>query len=231
MTVAVVLAGGFGTRLRAAISDVPKPMAPVRGKPFLEHLLDYWIDQGVQRFILSVGYMHELILAHFGASYQNALIEYRVEHKPMGTGGALLSSASGLDQSFLLLNGDTFFAVPLEGLVAQHDTHKSLYTMCAFESSDLTRYTPLCLDDKDGIVSLSAPNRNEGLAWVNGGVAMIHPDMLRMPSPAKRPMSVEADWLPQLLTSGVRAQVMRCTGTFIDIGLPSDYYYAEKVLP
>lgn len=231
MTVAVVLAGGFGTRLRAAVSDVPKPMAPVRGKPFLEFLLDYWIEQGVRHFVMSVGYKHDLIQSHFGASYQDVPIDYRVEDEPMGTGGALLCSAASLDQSFLLLNGDTFFAVTMKELIALHELKKSCYTMCAFESSDLKRYTPLHLGDNDNIVSLTAPNKNERRAWVNGGVAMIHPDMLRMPAPVKRPMSVETDWLPQLLATGMRAHVMRCTGAFIDIGIPSDYFYAEKVLP
>jgi D-glycero-alpha-D-manno-heptose 1-phosphate guanylyltransferase len=161
MTVAVVLAGGFGTRLRAAVSDVPKPMAPVRGKPFLEHLLDYWIDEGVQRFVMSVGYKHELIQSHFGMVYRDVPVQYSVEDKPMGTGGALLYSASDLNQSFLLLNGDTFFTVELEELRVLHEVKKSHYTMCAFESPDLARYTPLYLGENDSIVSLAASNKKE----------------------------------------------------------------------
>ena len=75
---AIVLAGGLGTRLRAVVSDVPKPMAPVRGRPFLELLLEYWIGQGVHRFVISVGYLAERITAHFGARWGGAEIDLLV---------------------------------------------------------------------------------------------------------------------------------------------------------
>src|SRR5215471_11172514 len=90
MTLAVILAGGLGTRLRGTVPDVPKPMAPIRGRPFLEYQLDYWIGKGINRFVLSVGYRHEVIIDHFGASYRGAELSYAIEHTPLGTGGALL---------------------------------------------------------------------------------------------------------------------------------------------
>jgi len=84
---ALVLAGGLGTRLRSAVPDLPKPMAPINGRPFLEYLLDYWINQGVDRFVLSVGYRHEIITEHFGNKYKEAQIEYVIEKTLLGTGG------------------------------------------------------------------------------------------------------------------------------------------------
>ena len=93
MTSALVLAGGLGTRLRSVVSKLPKPMAPVRGRPFLEHLLDYWLHQGVNHFVLSVGYLHELIIDHMGSNYKGAMIEYVIEESPLGTGGGLLLGA------------------------------------------------------------------------------------------------------------------------------------------
>jgi D-glycero-alpha-D-manno-heptose 1-phosphate guanylyltransferase len=78
-TEAIVLAGGLGTRLRQAVPDLPKPMAPVNGRPFLEHLLDYWIGQGIDRFVLSVGYRHEVVERHFGSRYRSTEIDYAVE--------------------------------------------------------------------------------------------------------------------------------------------------------
>jgi len=117
---AVVLAGGLGTRLRAAVSDVPKPMAPVQGRPFLERLLDYWIGQGVQRAVLAVGYMHETVRKHFGEQYRNCAIDYSVEQQPLGTGGALVQTLPLVQgKTFLVLNGDTYFAVPLAKLTSR----------------------------------------------------------------------------------------------------------------
>jgi D-glycero-alpha-D-manno-heptose 1-phosphate guanylyltransferase len=94
MVEAVVLAGGFGTRLRSVVSDLPKPMAPVGGRPFLELLLQYWIGQGVHRFVLSIGYLAEKISAHFGAAWGGAEIAYARETEPLGTGGGLLLAAA-----------------------------------------------------------------------------------------------------------------------------------------
>ena len=93
---AIILAGGLGTRLRPAVPNLPKPMAPVNGRPFLEHQIDYWIRQGVRRFVLSVGYMHEAIEGYFGASYRGAEIAYAVERSPLGTGGGLLLAMDDL---------------------------------------------------------------------------------------------------------------------------------------
>ena len=111
MPSAVILAGGLGTRLRSVVSDVPKPMAPVGGRPFLEYQLEYWINQGISRFVLSVGYRHEAITEHFGSRYKGVELEYAVEEQPLGTGGGLLLAAEKLKQDtpFLLLNKDTYF--------------------------------------------------------------------------------------------------------------------------
>ena len=117
MTAAIILAGGLGTRLRSAVPDLPKPMAPIGGRPFLDHLLDYWIGQGINRFVLSVGYRHEMIIDHFGNNYKHAELDYVIEQEPMGTGGGFLLAAEkiGKNAPFLLLNGDTF-AVDLKAL-------------------------------------------------------------------------------------------------------------------
>jgi D-glycero-alpha-D-manno-heptose 1-phosphate guanylyltransferase len=89
ITEAIVLAGGFGTRLRAVVKDVPKPMAPVRGRPFLEYLLDYLANQGLRKVVLSVGYLSETIEAAFGRAYKTLSLDYVHEHHPLGTGGGM----------------------------------------------------------------------------------------------------------------------------------------------
>src|SRR5215217_5792510 len=111
MPVAVILAGGFGTRLREAVPRVPKPMAPIAGRPFLEYQMDYWIEKGITEFILSVGYRSEAIMTHFGDRYKKSLLRYVVEHAPLGTGGGVLKAVDEcrITAPFLLLNGDTYF--------------------------------------------------------------------------------------------------------------------------
>ena len=102
MTTAIILAGGLGTRLREAVPDLPKPMAPVNGRPFLEYLIDYWIEQGVKRFVMSVGYLHQDIVRHFGYRYRGVEIDYSVEESPLGTGGALLLASSKLKSNIFI---------------------------------------------------------------------------------------------------------------------------------
>src|SRR5207249_9185779 len=103
---AIVLAGGLGARLRSAVEDVPKPMAPIGGRPFLEYLLDHCVDQGIGRFTLSVGYRHEAITSHFGNAYRGKALRYAVEESPLGTGGALLRTlrAFRIETPVFLLN-------------------------------------------------------------------------------------------------------------------------------
>jgi len=95
---AIILAGGLGTRLRSAVPSLPKPMAPIKGKPFLGYLFDYWLHQGIKHFILSVGYKYEVIHERFGTKYKDADVSYAIENEPLGTGGGLLLALNSLDQ-------------------------------------------------------------------------------------------------------------------------------------
>ena len=111
---AIVLAGGLGTRLREAVPDLPKCMAPVNGKPFLHYLLTYFQQQGIERFLLSVGYKHELVSDYFASSSQDFNVSYIVENEPLGTGGGIeLAMPAVKGKNVLVLNGDTFFKIDL----------------------------------------------------------------------------------------------------------------------
>ena len=87
VTTAIILAGGLGTRLRETVPNLPKPMVPIHNRPFLEHQMDYWIEQGITQFILSVGYLKDIIINHFGNSYKGVSIDYAIDTSPLGTGG------------------------------------------------------------------------------------------------------------------------------------------------
>ena len=231
MTTAVVLAGGFGTRLQAVVADVPKPMAPINGRPFLEYQLDYWIAQGVSRFVLAIGFMHEKIQAHFGSEYRGARIDYSVESTPLDTGGAVLMAAAQLepDEHFLLLNGDTFFTVPLEELVQLAGSRKADWAFSLFRIPSGGRYTAVTVAPDGRIVALDAKNDMRGLA--NGGVYWVSPRALAESGfSAGDKASLEKEIFPAALAAGRRMYGFEFSGTFLDIGLPSDYYRAPEIM-
>jgi D-glycero-alpha-D-manno-heptose 1-phosphate guanylyltransferase len=109
---AIILAGGLGTRLRQVVSDLPKPMAPIAGRPFLEILLTF-----LARVILSVGFMSGKIVEHFGAQYAGMALVYEVEREPLGTGGAIRAALTRcLDDHVFVFNGDTYCDLDVDGL-------------------------------------------------------------------------------------------------------------------
>lgn len=115
--VAVVLAGGFGTRLQSVVHDLPKPMAEVAGRPFLAHLLDGLADGGFTRVILSTGYKHECIESHFGGRYRSIALSYARETEPLGTGGGIWNALQQSPSEYTFVcNGDTLFRADWEAL-------------------------------------------------------------------------------------------------------------------
>ena len=227
---AIVLAGGLGTRLRAAVPDLPKPMAPVGGRPFLEHLLDQWIRQGVTRFILSVGYRSQAITGHFGAAFHGAAIDYAIEERPLGTGGGLLLAIRSLAApgAFLVLNGDTWFEAPLGALREFHAARRAEITLSLFRSQLQGRYTGLRLGAAGEVISLQAGVAG-GLA--NGGVYLVERSLLEDgPWQPVSPVSLEEDILPFALHGGKRVFGLECSGRFLDIGVPEDYARAADLL-
>ena len=227
---AIILAGGLGTRLRSTIGEMPKPLAPVGGRPFLEYLLHYWIGQGVTRFILSVGYRHEMITDQFGTSFHGAAIDYAAEDRPLGTGGGLLLAASRLAAggAFLVLNGDTYFEVPLAMLREFHAARGAEATLSLFRSPQRGRYAGLSIGNAGEVLALGAGEKG-GLA--NGGVYFMERALLEGgPWRAASPVSLEEDILPFALRAARRVYGLECAGRFLDIGVPEDYARAADLL-
>lgn len=232
MPAAIILAGGLGTRLRSVVPDLPKPMAPIDGRPFLEYQLDYWIGQGIDRFVLSVGYRREAVLAHFGRRYNGARIDYAVEETPLGTGGALLLAAGQLDgdQAFLVLNGDTYFAVELAELVAFADTHSADWCFALFQPAESGRYMGMDLSPEGRVIALKSGSAQPGRP-ANGGVYWMRAEALRDCGFAPgAPCSLEDDLAPAAMNAGQRLFGREFSGPFIDIGVPGDYRRAAAVL-
>jgi len=231
MVNAVILAGGFGTRLREAVPNIPKPMAPIRNRPFLEYLMDYWIVQGVRSFTLSVGYMAEVFIQHFGDKYKNIPIYYAIENKPLGTGGGLLFATEGLKETFLVLNGDTYCEVSLTALQTFHRENSSNWTFTLFRSNKVGRYMGVKLNESGKITSLqSGKGRLGDLA--NGGVYMMNPSALdhaRHGADYEK-KSLEDELVTEFVKLGGILHGFETAGRFIDIGVPEDYYRASDYL-
>ena len=133
MTTAIILAGGLGTRLRSEVPNLPKPMAIVKNRPFLEYLMDYWIEQGVCKFILSIGYLSEKIVSHFGGTYKNIPISYSIEKSPLGTGGGLLLSLKKITQD---TTKSVYEYIPLQNFNEVYDD-KKLYKKYKLEKKEI----------------------------------------------------------------------------------------------
>jgi D-glycero-alpha-D-manno-heptose 1-phosphate guanylyltransferase len=229
MTSAIILAGGLGTRLRDAVPDLPKPMAPVAGRPFLAHQMDHWIGQGIDHFVLSVGYLATAISNHFGDRYRGVPIDYAVEPAPLGTGGALLLAAAKLRSSepVVLLNGDTYFDVDLRQLASQAARHGADWCLALFRHDDAIRYMGVAMTAKGRITALRAPKA----PLANGGVYWFRPAALANAGVAAgQAASLENGLLPRFLDQGQCLAGLVCAGHFIDIGVPHDYHRAAGVL-
>lgn len=232
MIPAIILAGGLGTRLRSVVPDLPKPMARINGRPFLEYQLDYWIAQGIGRFILSVGYKHEIIVGHFGNMYKGTGIEYVIEESPLGTGGGLLLAAEkvGEHESCLVLNGDTYFAVELKKLIETSIEKKADWCFSLFRTNEEGRYLGINVLPDGKIVSLKTNNGGQN-RLANGGVYWVNqPALFGLGFSQGAKVSLEDDIFPAALASGQLLVGIEFSSMFIDIGIPADYQKAATFL-
>ena len=217
---AIVLAGGFGTRLSTVVSDVPKPMAPINGRPFLEYLLDDLNEKGISRVILAVGYKKEIIKSHFKEKYKNIDIVYSDEDIPLGTGGAIkkaLNLAKAKD--IFTINGDTFFDINLKEMYQFHKKNSSKLTLAIKEMEKFDRYGSLVLA-KDKIIKFEEKKYNEK-GYINGGIYLINKEILNKEE--KESFSFEKEILENEI-SKIEKYGYIAEGYFIDIGIPEDYY-------
>ena len=228
----IILAGGFGTRLRPVVEAVPKPLAPIAGKPFLEYLLGFWVKQGIRRFILSVGYRWEKIRAHFGTSFLDVPITYSVESSPLGTGGGLISASKqvGTESPILVANGDTYFEVDLRSLYEVHYSVEAQMTMALARVENSARFGRVGLDPRGEIVEMGKASKGGEMSWINGGVYFINPELLNSVVVPTRPVSLESELVVEWIRLRKRIYGARSSGRFLDIGIPEDFIRAQDFL-
>lgn len=225
---AIVLAGGFGTRLRSVVSDVPKPMAQVAGRPFLALLLAHLKAAGFGRVVLSVGYMAEVIRGHFGTSWQGMSLAYAVEDSPLGTGGAIRAAMRLCEADHVhVFNGDTYLAVDLAATEAQWQ-RTQLPLIVAREVADTARYGRLDIDADGRIRGFLEKQASGGPGAINAGCYVL-PRGIVEEFPGEERFSFEHDYLREAVVRRVFL-AHRTEADFIDIGTPEDYARAQILL-
>lgn len=225
---AVVLAGGFGTRLRPVISDLPKPLAPVKGKPFLHYVLSHLKKHGIQKVVLSVGYMHEKIQEAFGPEYLGMHIKYAIEKEPLGTGGGIrLGMEQCIDAHVLAMNGDTLFEVPLTEMFETHMVSSADGTLALRKVEDGTRYGTIELDGKRITAFREKSPERTGEQWINGGVYCMRRKTFMKNTEAGKSFSIEYDFFGKY-TDRLLLHAFPTDAYFIDIGIPEDYERAQN---
>ena len=211
---------------------MPKPMAPVDGRPFLEYLLFQLRAAGIPSAVLCVGYRADVIREHFGDGAPWGIeLAYSVESEPMGTGGALKLAGPLLDtDALVLMNGDSLFDIPLAQLIAAHiePPTRAPATLALAQVADGNRFGGVSVD-ADGQVAAfvekpDAPPDTSAPQCINGGLYMIERTTLDL-IPADRPVSFEREVLPLLVGRGLRG--MAFDAYFVDIGVPEDYLRAQ----
>jgi len=223
---AIILAGGLGTRLRGVVPDLPKPLAPVGGRPFLAILLEDLRSQGFASAVLSVGYRHELIQDAFRDQFDGLAIRYVVEDKPLGTGGAIRLAARACSETdVFILNGDSYTELAFVDMHARHRDADAPLTVCAVEVPDTARYGRVVVE-YSRVAGFSEKGISEpGL--INAGVYLMRRDLLETLA-LPEVFSFERDVLAAKVKQ-LRPLAFRARGLFIDIGIPEDYARAQSL--
>ncbi|MBL0125314.1 MAG: NTP transferase domain-containing protein [Betaproteobacteria bacterium] len=225
---AIVLCGGRGTRLVSVVSDVPKPLAPVGGRPFLDYVLSYLSQSKlVSRVVLATGHLAAKVETHYGASFSDLSIAYSPEIEPLGTGGAVFQAMRRFDIAgpFFILNGDSFVDAELEALVELLDWRSSNLAMTLFRVDNAARFGTVACDGLRVTGFAEKTVRTEpGL--INAGIYAATRDTFGEWNQVNGYVSLEHTVFPALVRRGAVAAI-QSGRRFIDIGLPETYAAAE----
>lgn len=223
---AVVLAGGCGNRLKQVVKNIPKPMASVGQRPFLERLLVNLKGNGVEEVILAVGYLKEIIIEHFGYAWGGLTIDYAIECYPLGTGGAIKHAFRKITNNnfALVLNGDTWIEFDLAKMIKSHQQSKADITIIVRTVSEADRYGTIQIENNKIVSFVEKGIPGKGI--INAGVYLLRPGIF---SEFNLPevFSFEKDFLARYV-SKLQLNPFLSRGRFIDIGTPEDYFRSQS---
>ena len=223
---AVILAGGLGTRLRPVLSDRPKVLAEVLGRPFLTYLLDQLSSAGAQEVILCAGYMGDRVQEVYGDVYKSLHLLYSQEEEPLGTGGALrLALPRFRSDTVLVMNGDSYIHADLSSYVDWFFQIDRKASLLLAKVPDTSRYGMVKVEKDESVSVFEEKEKAKGAGWINAGVYLVKTSLLKS-IPSGIAFSLEREFFPSLVGNGLFGY--RSKGRFIDIGTPESYIRAEK---
>lgn len=222
---AIVLAGGLGTRLKSEVPDLPKCMAPVAGRPFIDYVIQDLVKSNIEKIIFALGYKYEIVLEHLDKMWPDLSYDYSVEGQPLGTGGAILLACKKITQKhFMVVNGDTLFSIDAISMEKRHLSSNAFITVALKPMEDFDRYGSVILDAENTILRFMEKSYvQKGI--INGGIYMIDKDVfVNLKQPEK--FSFEKDIL-EVFVSENQIKGFISDTYFIDIGIPEDFKKAS----
>ncbi|MCG6552618.1 MAG: nucleotidyltransferase family protein [Candidatus Magnetominusculus sp. LBB02] len=228
----IILAGGLGTRLRPVIANLPKALAPVGGRPFLDILLGVLNRYNfIRRVVIAVGYLADKIIEQYeGKGGYNFELLFSREEKPLGTGGAVIRAISrqyAQTENVIAINGDTIAEVDFEDFASFHLAHGADMTIALKEMSDASRYGRVVLDSEGRVMSFQEKSQHSADGLINAGVYVFKRGLFGGYGEGAV-ISLERELLPPLCGQNLRGYVY--SGRFIDIGVPKTYNVAGDYL-
>jgi D-glycero-alpha-D-manno-heptose 1-phosphate guanylyltransferase len=227
---AVILAGGFGTRIKHLLGDLPKPMAPVSGRPFVEWIVRYLAAQKIREVILSTGHQAETIEKHFQSQpVKNVRVNCVPEATPLGTAGGFLNAIRSANNSeaFLVLNGDSLAVAPLGQLFQSLDDSQISGAILGVRVPDASRFGTILQNVNDDLTGFN--EKKPGAGIINAGIYLFRAATIEK-FPRKSPLSFETEVFPSLISQGARVKVCVTDAPFLDIGTPESLPLAEEFI-
>jgi mannose-1-phosphate guanylyltransferase len=229
---AVILAGGFGTRLRPLSCTRPKLLFPIGNKPLLDWTLKNLAKSNVDEVILAVNYMAEAFIHRYGNTAYQMKLHYSRETVPLGTGGPLKKAEEliGHDDAFLVLNGDIFTTINYAEVVKKHKEHDTIASIMLYEVEDPTRYGTVELTKNNRVIKfIEKPAKGKAPSHlINAGIYVLEPEILKYIPPKQR-VSIEREVFPKLAAKK-KLYAYNFEGLWTDIGKHEDYLRANRLL-
>lgn len=224
---AAILAGGLGTRLRAAVGNYPKVLAPVHDRPYVTYLLDHLADAAFREIVLLTGYRADDVARVLGQRYRGMRLVYSPEPTPLGTGGALRWALPRLTAPLvLLMNGDSYCEVDLADFRGFHLRQAADFSLVLAKVDDVSRYGHVQMENDGRVVRFGEKETSGAEGWINGGIYLLKRTLIEE-IPDGRPVSLERGLFPAWIRGGARVYGYSCSGRFIDIGTPESLAEAE----
>ncbi|MCK4377363.1 MAG: nucleotidyltransferase family protein [Actinomycetia bacterium] len=224
----VILCGGFGKRLQRVVKEIPKPMARIKQSPFLDILIDFIASYGFKRFILCTGYKAEIIERYYNQRYNNLIIEFSREEKPLGTGGAIKNAENYIKSSpFLVANGDSLCKINLKKFIDFHFKKDALTSIAVTNTDVCDDYGVVTINNLQQIVMFNEKIKGCKNRLINAGFYLLQKEVFSL-MPENDNFSIESDFFPKIIKRNLYA--FKTQESVVDIGTPERYEKAKHIL-